>query len=145
MFVCVCVCVYTNSNDVFTYQYRYPLLPHLFTPVRNPQNQAEERYNVRHKHTRCVVEQALGISKMRFRCLHRSAGCLVYKPETCVQIITACLILHNVCVEKNLPLEDDLEEFMEPHIEDNDLPDDPIMPGNPGVAAHNRLIRARFT
>lgn len=47
---------------------------------------------------------------MRFRCLlkHRV---LHYTPETASKIINACVILHNMCIANNLPLEE---------IDDND-------------------------
>jgi hypothetical protein len=42
----------------------------LFTPVRNPANAAERRYNRRHRRTRTVIEQAFGRLKMDWRVLH---------------------------------------------------------------------------
>lgn len=42
----------------------------LFTPVRIPRDNAEKRYNVAHRRTRCWIEHAFGILKMRWRVLH---------------------------------------------------------------------------
>ncbi|XDV26141.1 hypothetical protein PO909_029919 [Leuciscus waleckii] len=52
----------------------YPLRTYLFTLLTNPQTRAERAYNVAHVRTRNVVECAIGIWKLRFRCLHKSAG-----------------------------------------------------------------------
>lgn len=43
---------------------------------------------------------------MRFRCLlkHRV---LHYTPNVASKIINSCVVLHNMCVENNLPLPDD--------------------------------------
>ena len=39
----------------------YPNLPYLCTPLHREQNNAERRYNVTHKKTRCIIERCLGV------------------------------------------------------------------------------------
>ncbi|CAC5423000.1 unnamed protein product [Mytilus coruscus] len=38
------------------------------------------------------------------RCLHKTGGALSYRPERSTNIIEACFRLHNLAVEKNIPL-----------------------------------------
>ena len=83
---------------------------YLLTPVLNPTNDAEERYNSSHKCTRQVIERAFGVAKIRFRCIHKSGGELTYDPLKCCKIIVTCSILHNMCVEANLPIDVDDED-----------------------------------
>ena len=78
----------------------YPLLPYLLTPFLRPQGGQQERYRI----TRSTVERALGVWKHRFRCIHKSGGCMMYWPVRCSRIIFAVAILHNICVRRNLPL-----------------------------------------
>ena len=59
----------------------YPAKPWLLTPLHEPRAPAERRYNTAHKRTRCVIERTFGMWKMRFRCLHRSSGCLMFSPQ----------------------------------------------------------------
>ncbi|CAN7942150.1 unnamed protein product, partial [Ixodes hexagonus] len=77
----------------------YPLEPWLLTPV--PGNHAtgtdEARFNQAHRSTRSVVERCIGILKNRFRCL-QSYRALHYDPIRSCNIVTACAILHNVCL-----------------------------------------------
>ena len=73
----------------------------------------EAAYNERLTSTRSLIERCNGLLKMRFRCLlkHRT---LHYSPEVASNIINACTILHNMCIEHNLPepdMEDDINNF----------------------------------
>lgn len=99
----------------------YPLKDHLLTPVLTPTTAAERRYNSAHKRTRCVIERTYGLWKMRFRCLHKSGGYLMYSPPKSINIICATAILHNICMRKRLPLPDDDI----PDDEDGETGDDP--------------------
>ncbi|XP_060584266.1 putative nuclease HARBI1 [Ruditapes philippinarum] len=85
----------------------YPLKPYLLTPLPTANTEAERRFNVAHKRTRCVIERTFGIWKMKFRCLHKSGGYMTYTPIKCAKIITAVAVLHNMCISRNLPLIDD--------------------------------------
>ena len=85
----------------------YALKPWLLTPVLNPRNASEVRYNAAHKKTRCVIKRTYGIWKMRFRCLHKSGGCLTFSPKHSINILVATGVLHNQCMRSNIPLPDD--------------------------------------
>lgn len=80
----------------------YPLREYLLTPVLSAQQPADDAYNVSHKKGRVCLERAFGVLKARFRCLHKSAGCLQYRPVKCAQIIMCCARLHNLCVDNGL-------------------------------------------
>ncbi|XP_063887842.1 putative nuclease HARBI1 isoform X2 [Scylla paramamosain] len=82
----------------------FPLEPFLMTPVRRPKTTGEHAYNISHEETCTVMEQTLGTLKSRFRCLHESGGTLKYNPVKCAYITVACMYLHNICVEKGVPL-----------------------------------------
>lgn len=93
----------------------YPLQPYLLTPFINPENDQERRYNNVLASARNVVERCIGLLKMRFRCIlkERSAR---YKPEFVCELIKACAVLHNMCVDENLidydiDFEDDLDNM----------------------------------
>lgn len=62
-----------------------------------------EAFNNRQKKTRSLIERCNGLLKMRFRCLlkHRV---LHYQPDVCSKIINACTVLHNMCIQDNVPL-----------------------------------------
>lgn len=81
----------------------YPLSSFLMTPVANPNTPAETTYNHKHCHTRNAIERAFGVWKMRFRCLHDTGGCLQSPPDGCVKVITACAVLHNLCIDNSVP------------------------------------------
>ncbi|WAR17873.1 HARB1-like protein [Mya arenaria] len=84
----------------------YPLKPFLMTPYLHPGSPAEERFNKAHKRGRVVVERSFGVLKARFRCLSKSGGCLPFAPEKSANIILCCFKLHNLCLERGLPLPD---------------------------------------
>lgn len=111
----------------------YPLTPHLLTPFINPANRNEERYNRKHKSTRCSIERANGVVKQRFRCLHKSGGCLMYSPQRCINIIISCLLLHNICIRDNVPMPDDDDDDDGDDDNDIDIPND--------VNAEGRQVR----
>ncbi|XP_064646148.1 putative nuclease HARBI1 [Lineus longissimus] len=52
----------------------YPLRSWLLTPVRNPADAAERRYNAHHRRVRSVIERAFGRWKMRWLCLNREGN-----------------------------------------------------------------------
>lgn len=51
--------------------------------------------------------------KNRFRCLLKYRS-LHYHPTTAAKIVNACCVLHNLCLERNIP------DVQEPHVEDPD-------------------------
>lgn len=89
----------------------YPLRPWLLTPLEQEPapGTPESQYNVFHKRTRCLIERCNGLLKMRFRCLlkHRV---LHYTPQTATKIINACVILHNICIQNNVPVPEEEDE-----------------------------------
>ncbi|KAM7281770.1 putative nuclease HARBI1 isoform X1, partial [Ixodes scapularis] len=82
----------------------YPLEPWLITPV--PGNHATStacgRFNKAHSSIRSVVERCIGLLKNRFRCLQRHRT-LYYHPSTATAIISACAVLHNICLASSEP------------------------------------------
>ncbi|XP_056017405.1 putative nuclease HARBI1 [Ostrea edulis] len=84
----------------------YALKKYMMTPKLNPSIAAEQSFNAAHSRTRVVVERALGVCKSRFRCIHKSGGVLLFTPAKSVQIIMACLKLHNMCVQMRIPAEE---------------------------------------
>lgn len=89
----------------------YPTRPWLLTPIVNPQNVGQQRYNERLCSIRSIIERCNGVLKNRFRCLLRYRT-LHYHPTTAGKIVNACCILHNLCLERNIPEPD------EPHMEE---------------------------
>lgn len=87
----------------------------MMTPFPAPANPEQEAYNTSHTRTRVKIEQAFGILKSRFRCLHKSGGNLQYSPVKCAKITVACMVLHNRCVKRRIPLPEDFldEEYIE--------------------------------
>ncbi len=92
------------------------------TPIQHPLDEDEERYNIAHKRTRQCVERSFGLLKQRFRCLHRDGGSLTYEPGKCCKIVVACMVLHNMCVNAHLPLDEgnDDEEGSDEDADDDD-------------------------
>ena len=82
----------------------YPLRTWLMTPLTNPNTDQERRYNDLHSRTRIIVERAIGLLKGRWRCLDRSGGMLLYRPEKVCHIVMACGVLHNVAHRHGIPL-----------------------------------------
>ncbi|CAJ1057881.1 putative nuclease HARBI1 [Xyrichtys novacula] len=93
----------------------YPLRTWLMTPLHNPHTDRERRYNHLHSRSRSVVERAIGQLKGRWRCLDRSGGMLLYRPEKVCRIVMACGVLHNVAQLHHIPM-------AEQHVAPNDDP-----------------------
>lgn len=118
----------------------YPLQHCLLTPFANPETVAEHRYNSSHAKTRVVVEQAFGILKSRFRCLHKSGGSLQYTPVKCSRITLACMLLHNTCIRRNIPLYDVIKlEQPVPVVQEANLH------RNRGVGKRLQVVQAYFS
>ncbi|XP_054088203.1 putative nuclease HARBI1 [Zeugodacus cucurbitae] len=58
----------------------YPLEPWLLTPVAEPSNARDVRYNKSHAKARNTIKRAFGVLKSRFRCLSKHR-ILHYSPE----------------------------------------------------------------
>ncbi|XP_033739041.1 putative nuclease HARBI1 [Pecten maximus] len=65
----------------------YPLRPWLLTPVTTPASRSDEMYNRSHMKTRNVVERAFGMLKSRFRCLHKTTGCIMFAPPKACKVV----------------------------------------------------------
>ena len=84
--------IYPHHRSLFFYlgillgDSGYALRPYLLTPILNPQNAAERRYNYAHIRTRNTVERLFGVWKRRFPCLETG---LRVKKETALVIIVA--------------------------------------------------------
>lgn len=117
----------------------YPTRPWLLTPIRNPQPGPQERFNRRFCHIRATIERCIGVLKNRFRCLlkHRT---LHYNPTIAGKIVNSCAVLHNICIQNNIP---------EPELEPVDIDfgiyaadeefDQELGRVNPDLAAARRL------
>ncbi|XP_063837186.1 putative nuclease HARBI1 [Ostrinia nubilalis] len=83
----------------------YPLRRYLMTPITDTSpDTPEAHYTYLHVRTRNVVERTIGLLKARFRCLlvHRV---LHYSPPVAAFIVNACVILHNICNSRNIPVQ----------------------------------------
>ncbi|WAR13543.1 HARB1-like protein, partial [Mya arenaria] len=80
----------------------YALRNYLLTPILRPTANAQVAYNDAHARGRVVVERAFCVQKSRFRCLHRSGGCLMFSPAKCQQIVICCMKLRNLCIDNGL-------------------------------------------
>ncbi|XP_067833072.1 putative nuclease HARBI1 [Heptranchias perlo] len=63
----------------------YPQQTRLMTPMRNPTNEAQQQYNDSHIMTRSVIEQAIGMLKMCFRCMDRTGESFSSHQRGCVE------------------------------------------------------------
>ncbi|XP_063956755.1 putative nuclease HARBI1 [Lytechinus pictus] len=123
----------------------YPLQPWLLTPIPRPANPAEVRFNRSLTKTRVCVERAFGLLKSRFRCLDDSGGILCYPIERTCKIIMTCCVLHNVCIERRIPLPGMEEELNEENIADEHFkPQHVNNHHRGGLEARNRLVTTWF-
>lgn len=99
--------LHENEREVYSWligDSGYPLQPYLMTPFLNPLvNSPESAYNYAHMRARNVVERALGVLKMRFRCLLKERVAR-YNHVFVGKLVTACVVLHNMCVTEEIPL-----------------------------------------
>lgn len=82
----------------------YACTPFLQTPYTHPHTRSEERFNVAHKTTRCIIERTFGVLKRRFHILHSE---IRMAPDRVCTIIVACFVLHNIAVFLREPEIDD--------------------------------------
>ncbi|XP_046400480.1 putative nuclease HARBI1 [Ischnura elegans] len=121
----------------------YRLEPWLLTPVLGMvmPNSPEDRYNRALRRARNTVERCIGLLKSRWRCLlkHRV---LHYMPNKASRIINACAVLHNMCLDRNVQLEEEVEEEIE--VEEGPQPN---IEGDQreGRVVRNRVIATHFS
>uniref|UniRef100_A0A674A2Q1 Putative nuclease HARBI1 n=1 Tax=Salmo trutta TaxID=8032 RepID=A0A674A2Q1_SALTR len=115
----------------------YPLKTWLSTPLTNPSNQREARYNQAHARTR-TVERTIGLLKGCWLCLSGTGGTLQYQPSKVCYIVKACLVLHNTAIKNGIPLND-------PPRPDEPMPDRECLPPPIALALRTRVnIIQRF-
>ncbi|KAH7948217.1 hypothetical protein HPB52_019453 [Rhipicephalus sanguineus] len=134
----------------------YACRRYLMTPLKDPENAAEFRYNSSHKKTRCSVERAFGIWKRRFPCLDMR---MQIKATTSALVITACAALHNFSRHLHDPLPQD-DQVVQPQSSSSPAPaaahgsaaqpSDALPPGEPvdtedGFRARRRIIRDYYS
>ncbi|XP_072163239.1 putative nuclease HARBI1 [Diadema setosum] len=108
----------------------YKLEPWLLTPVRVPQNEADQAYNRAHCKTRVLIEQVNGQVKSKFRCLNGQG--IPMAPERASKVIIACCVLHNLSKQMNEPQDNyEIEEADQPAVHDQEL-------NNPAGLAHDK-------
>lgn len=74
----------------------------LMVPVKNPASDSpEDKYNQKHALVLNYIKDCIKLLKKRFKCIS-DKNQLRYKPEKIMIIITACAVLHNMCVSGNL-------------------------------------------
>ncbi len=78
----------------------YPLRSWLMLPYINPSNRPQRHYNYGQMRARCLIEQAIGQLKRRFRPLHDGIRVI---PERAQLVIVASVILHNIAKKRNQP------------------------------------------
>ncbi|KAM4561961.1 uncharacterized protein V3H82_015823 [Fundulus diaphanus] len=78
----------------------YPCLQHplpLITPFKRPvEGVGAQRFNSHHSRARSIIECAFGMMKTRFRAIFLQA--LEVHHTFVPQVITACAVLHNICL-----------------------------------------------
>lgn len=111
-------------------------------PVLNPSNNQEEAYIGAHARTRNPIEKRFWVLKMRFRCIDLSEETLLFHPSRAWRIITACAVLHNICIDNHVPgprPQNTLgNRFIPPY---NYVYQGP---NNDGMEVRRRLIHTRF-
>lgn len=121
----------------------YPQLPYLMTPFGNKiKTKAQKNYERSQKSTRSSIERAFGNLKQRWRCLSKSGGVIQSDPIRCCKIIVACCVLHNMCIDLNVPLPTDIQddELSEDSSENVYIGQQSIE----GVEARNNLVKDWF-
>ncbi|XP_069075240.1 putative nuclease HARBI1 [Pleurodeles waltl] len=109
------------GNGPFVADQGYRIQPWVMTPSAKPNTAEKRAYNEGHHQTPNVVERTFGILKSRFRYLDLTGGSLLYAPPILCKIILTCAILHNICVQMNVPLDN---QFAVPPEEEEDSADD---------------------
>ncbi|XP_067888731.1 putative nuclease HARBI1 [Heterodontus francisci] len=84
----------------------YPLQTWLLMPLRNTASDVEETYEACHGSTQAIIEQAISLLKICFRCLHRSVGALQYSLQRVARIVAVCCTLHNFATERGEALQE---------------------------------------
>ncbi|KAF7996092.1 hypothetical protein HCN44_009928 [Aphidius gifuensis] len=81
----------------------YSLTPYIVSPyeqvvIGTPQAE----FNIRHKHTRCLIERVFGKLKGRWRCLKKERT-MHYQPRVASRFLKCCVILHDASIIQRDP------------------------------------------
>lgn len=121
----------------------YPQSKILMTPFMNvAEGTPESRYNNAHIRARNIVERVIGIWKMRFRCILKERTAR-YDKYFATNIIKTCAVLHNMCIEHNIPLPAEGALDPEPINEDIVLINNGRLP-NEGILLRQRIVNRYF-
>uniref|UniRef100_A0A674NI27 DDE Tnp4 domain-containing protein n=1 Tax=Takifugu rubripes TaxID=31033 RepID=A0A674NI27_TAKRU len=77
---------------------------HVLTPVQDPSNEKDIRYNEAHAKLYSVMQTTLGHIKTRFRCLVNLGFAQKGSLDKKSNIIKACCVLHNIAKKFSVPL-----------------------------------------
>ncbi|XP_070846585.1 putative nuclease HARBI1 [Chaetodon trifascialis] len=81
----------------------YQLSKHVLTPVSEPANDKESRFNEAHAKIHNVMRTTLGSLKRRFRCLMQLGFAQEGSLNKKSNIIKACCVLHNIAKKFSVP------------------------------------------
>ena len=81
----------------------YHLSKHVLTPVSEPANDSEMRFNKAHAKIHNVMRTTLGYMKRRFRCLKQLGFAQEGSLDKKSNIIKACCVLHNIAKKFSVP------------------------------------------
>uniref|UniRef100_UPI0037E932B1 putative nuclease HARBI1 n=1 Tax=Semicossyphus pulcher TaxID=241346 RepID=UPI0037E932B1 len=81
----------------------YQLSKHVLTPVSEPANDSETRFNAAHTKIHDVMRTTLGSLKRRFRCLMQLGFAQERSLDKKSNIIKACSVLHNIAKKFSVP------------------------------------------
>ena len=114
----------------------YPCTTAILTPVTNPENAAEMRYNCAHVKTRSIIERTFGIWKRRFPCLKYGLRLHISKVP---HLIVSTAVIHNMAINNGDELFEFNVEDEDDHNDDNVQIDDAR-----GLRFRRRLIERYF-
>ncbi|KAM3591535.1 uncharacterized protein V6R79_003325 [Siganus canaliculatus] len=81
----------------------YNLSKHVLTPVSEPTNDKERRFNEAHSKIHNVMQSTIGSMKNRFRCLTQLGFTQEGSLDKKSNIIKACSVLHNIAKKFSVP------------------------------------------
>jgi hypothetical protein len=121
----------------------YPCRRWLLTPYTDPNTDAQKRFNSAQRTTCCIVEQSFGSLKRRFAILGSMSGCCRMPPEKVAKVISACIVLQNIAIDRSQPIEIGEAVQQHPDIQPNNIVYDGIL--NAGNAYRDTITASHFT
>lgn len=85
----------------------------IITPFRKDHTLTprERHFNLLHSRARSIIESSFGRLKTRWRSIFQKS--MELKIENCVKTILACCVMHNICINDGVDVEDSLLELDE--------------------------------